>query len=506
MSEPAGLTRWSMGSGVRRALLVALLVAATSGCAYNWPQWGGGPKHAGSAGSENTLTVANVAGLHSLFTATLPGTADGAPTYWTGVQTAAGKKDLVFVTTRAGTLVALDAHTGTTAWSKSFPAVGCKINNGGTACYTTSSPAIDPTGLYVYTYGLDGKVHKVAIGTGVEVVDTHWPEVATLKGYDEKGSSALAIATAKSGRSFLYAAHAGYPGDLGDYQGHVTVIDLGDGSQRTFNSLCSNQGVHFVGAGGQPDCAEVQSGVWARVGVVYDPDTDLVYLSSGNGTYAPASHQWGDTVAAIHPDGTGNTLGDPVDAYTPTNYQQLDQSDLDLGSTAPAILPVTDTRVVQHLGLQSGKDATLRLLNLDNLSGHGGPGFTGGEVGPIVAVPQGGEVLTTPVVWTNPADKSVWVFVANDNGTSALQVTYNANGRPGLTKKWQITRAGTTPVVANGVLYIASGTRVGAYNATTGASLWSDTSLSTIHWQSPIVDNGLVYIEDGGGKLHAYTR
>lgn len=494
-----------IGTGVRRVALVAILVLVAAGCVYNWPQWGGGPKHAGSAVGESTLTVANVAGLHSLFTATLPDTADGAPAAWSGVVTAGGKKNLVFVTTRAGALVALDAHAGTIAWSKSFPAAGCKINNGGTTCYTTSSPAIDPSGLYVYTYGLDGKVHKVAIGTGTEVVDAHWPEISTLKGYDEKGSSSLAIATAKSGVSYLYMTHAGYPGDGGDYQGHVTVINLGDGSQKVFNTLCSNQAVHFV-EGAQPDCAEVQSGVWARVGVVYDPDTDRVYLSSGNGTYAPASHQWGDTVSAIHPDGTGNASGDPVDAYTPTNYQQLDQNDIDLGSTAPAILPLTDTRVVSHLGVQSGKDGSLRLLDLDNLSGHGAPGFTGGEVSAIAAVPQGGEVLTTPVVWTNPADKSTWVFVANDNGTSALQVVFNANGKPSLSKKWQIAAAGTTPVVANGVIYIAHGTRVGAYNATTGASLWSDTSLSSIHWQSPVVANGVLYIEDGGGKLHAYVH
>ena len=97
-------------------------------------------------------------------------------------------------------------------------------------------------------------------------------------------------------------------------------------------------------------------------------------LVTGNAAFSPASHHWGDTVLALNPDGSGNANGDPLDTYTPANFAQLNSLDLDLGSTAPAILPVTDTRKVQNLAVQGGKDQMLRLLNLDNLSGHGGPG------------------------------------------------------------------------------------------------------------------------------------
>ena len=60
----------------------------------------------------------------------------------------------------------------------------------------------------------------------------------TLKPYDEKGSSALTIATAADGHSYLYATQAGYPGDNGDYQGHVSTIDLASGTVRYFNIVC----------------------------------------------------------------------------------------------------------------------------------------------------------------------------------------------------------------------------------------------------------------------------
>jgi hypothetical protein len=133
-------------------------------------------------------------------------------------------------------------------------------------------------------------------------------------------------------------ANGGYPGDQGDYQGHITAINLADGSQSVFNTDCSNRAVHFVITPGIPGCSAVQSAIWARAGVVYDSDTDKIYMATGNGNFDPANHDWGDTVFALNPDGTGAN-GDPLDSYTPSNYQQLQNTDTDLGSTAPAILP-----------------------------------------------------------------------------------------------------------------------------------------------------------------------
>ena len=333
----------------------------------------------------------------------------------TGVTTGSGVRDLVFVTTRAGHIVALDAHTGVQIWVQQHGAAGCLINNNSArneTCYTTSSPAIDPNRQFVYSYGLDGKVHKYAVGTGAEVLTGGWPEATSLKVYDEKGSSALSIATAHSGATYLYVAHAGYPGDAGDYQGHITAINLADGTQQVFNALCSNLTVHFVDsrtAAGTDCYPQTQTAIWGRPGVVYDADTDKIYVATGNGTFSPTQHLWGDTAFALNPDGAGAT-GNPLDTYTPANYQQLDNADADLGSTEPVILPTPANSTVRHLAVQSGKDGLLRLLNLDNLSGQSGVGHTGGEI-QVINVPQGGEVLPTPAVWVSPCDSSTWVFV-----------------------------------------------------------------------------------------------
>jgi hypothetical protein len=470
---------------------------------YDWLQFNGDPRHSGNNTQETRISTANVATLRQGLHVTLPAVADGAPVVLSGVSTAGGVRDLVFVATTAGHILALDLHSGATVWSRQNAAGACGVNGGSTPCYTTSSPAIDPSRAYVYGYGLDGRVHKYAVGDGTEVTTGGWPELATNKPGDEKGSTPLAFATAKSGTSYLYAVNGGYIGDNGDYQGHVTAISLTDGSQHVFNAVCSDQSVHFVSAPGTPDCASVRSAVWARAAVVYDPDVDKIYFGTGNGDYAPSSHYWGDSVLALAPDGSAAT-GDPLDAYTPTTFAQLAATDSDLGSTAPALLPAPATSSVRHLALQGGKDALLRLLNLDNLSGQGGPGHTGGSIGAPFGVPQGGQTVTAPAVWVNPADGSTWTFVASGNGISALKVAVDSAGNPSLTTVWQGGNGGTSPIIANGVLFYASSGVVRALAPTTGAILWTGT-IGGLHWQSPVVANGILLVTDQNGALTSFA-
>jgi len=314
------------------ALVALIAPAASAGTSASWPQLGDDAAHSGVNTSESAIGAGNVSTLKPAFTASLPGTADGPAVYRAGVSTTTGTQDLLFTTTKDGRITASDAHSATQVWTHQNGPGNCRINNGGSACYTTSSPAIDPNGQFVYSYGLDGKVHKYAIGTGIEFTTGGWPEVTTLKPNDEKGSSALAIATAKNGSSYLYVANGGYPGDAGSYQGDVTTINLASGAQTVFNTLCSDKTTHLTN-----DCNQVQSAVWARPGITYDAATDKIYFTTGNSTF-DGTHNFGDTVLALNADGTGAN-GGPIDSYTPSNQATLDRLDQDLGSTAPAIVP-----------------------------------------------------------------------------------------------------------------------------------------------------------------------
>ena len=481
-------------------LLTAALVPLRAG-AYDWLQFNGDAAHSGNNTAETILNTGNVSQLAQKYQITLPSTADGVPVFLESVATSSGVKDLLFVTTMDGRIIALDASNGSQVWSQQYGPNGCIDSNGGT-CYTTSSPAIDPNRLYVYSYGLDGYVHKYQVADGIEITAGGWPQLTTLKGDTEKGSSALAIATS-SGTTYLYVTHGGYPGDAGDYQGHVTAINLASGAQKVFNAMCSGQTVHLTKT--SPDCSGRQTAVWSRPGVVYDSGTNRIFFGTGNSSNGgfDAVNYWSESVLAINPDGTGAS-NKPLDSYTPANFGSLDGSDTDLGSTAPAILPVPANSNVQHLAVQGGKDQQLRLLNLANLSGQGGPGHTGGAVQAAFFLPQGGNVLSQPAVWVNPADSSTWVFVGTSGGLAGFKLSIDAGGNSSLATQWHNSVGGTSPIVANGVVYYAGGGLLRAVHPITGATLWTGTSVGSTHWESPIVANGVVYVTGSSNHLTAF--
>ena len=322
-----------------------------------WNMFDGDSQHSGVNAAETTLTLGNVGGLTRLWQQALPVTADSSPVELPGVVTPSGTKYLLFVTTKAGSLLALDAATGTQVWRQ---------DTHGVSSYTTSSPALDPSNQYVYGYGLDGKAHKYAVATGAEVTSGGWPVTITLMPSVGEGSSALTV-----GNGFLYATTSGYPGDGGHYEGHVVAINLTTGATSVFNSLCAT--IHQLLDSNPNDtnyCSDVQSGIWGRGGVVIDPVTHNVFVTTGNGLYTgnTGGNDYGDSVIELSSD-----LSRVIDTYTPSNYVALRNNDQDLGSDAPALLPAQSGSNTPLMAVQGGKDTTVRLLNRQNSPGKAVP-------------------------------------------------------------------------------------------------------------------------------------
>ena len=181
--------------------LCALLLTVLPGVSANavtpspWPEFGNGPSHTGTSTGAQAITAANVSQLTQAFSANLPGVADGPPAFQPGVVTSGGTIDMLFVATKDGWIAGLDAHSGTTIWAHQYGPGSCHINNGGSICYTTSSPALDPNGaVRLRIRARRAGAQDTLLGTGVETTTGGWPEPTTTKPYDEKGSSALAAA------------------------------------------------------------------------------------------------------------------------------------------------------------------------------------------------------------------------------------------------------------------------------------------------------------------------
>lgn len=452
------------------------------GSNVDWPVFGFDSARSSVNPHETALTPQTVGGLHRLWSATLPDVADGSPVYLHGLKLADGTTaDVLYVTTRDGHLVAVNAANGRVLWS---------VQNKGVR-YTTSSPAIDPSRAYIYSYGLDGTLRKFNAVTGAEVTSGGWPIRITTMPNTEKESSPLNI-----GNGRVYVTTAGYPGDAPPYQGHVVGARLDTGAEQVFNSLCSDK-QHVLNDG---ECASNQSGIWARGGAVIEPGTSDIYVTTGNGNFNGRT-DWGDSVIKLSADGLH-----VLDSYTPTNQQSLNETDADLGSATAGILPDIPNSRTPHLLIQGGKDQKLRLINRDNMSSQDGPGHLGGELA-LLDWP-GCQLFTHPVSWKE--GDTVWVVLAGTCGMVAYQVAADSNGQVTLRKMWNNSQNMTTPVLAGGVLFVATSNAVYALSPHTGEHLWSSNnpsaggSIGGIHWESLIVVNGRVYIPDENGKLTAY--
>ena len=80
-----------------------------------------------------------------------------------------------------------------------------------------------------------------------------------------------------------------------------------------------------------------------------------------------------------------------------------------------------------------------------------------------------------------------------------------------LRLQWQTPAGGnndlvSTPTIANGVVYYADGRheQVHAFNATTGAALWTSATLAGPNFAAPVVVDGTLLQASWDGHLHAW--
>jgi outer membrane protein assembly factor BamB len=181
-----------------------------------------------------------------------------------------------------------------------------------------------------------------------------------------------------------------------------------------------------------------------------------------------------------------------LDSFTPANQDELNSTDMDLGSTAPAMLPTQTKSQTPLLAVQGGKDGILRLLDRRHLGGVGGE---------LADVSIGDGTYAQPAV-ANDAHGVTWLFVGTASAVRAFRVVTTV-GTTRLVSAWKSAVGGTSPAVANGLVFVAADGAVRALDARNGEVRWSG-AIGSIHWESPIVANGRVYVSDESGTLFAF--
>src|SRR4029453_8550899 len=103
--------------------------------------------------------------------------------------------------------------------------------------------------------------------------------------------------------------------------------------------------------------------------------------------------------------------------------------DQDMASGGMQLLPVGANAKFPHLGAVLGKDHRIKLINTADMSGHGAPGNTGGEL-QMIPTEELNMIRSFSAGWTNPADGSAWIFVAAEKGLEAFRLGATAAGAP----------------------------------------------------------------------------
>jgi outer membrane protein assembly factor BamB len=450
--------------GLLLGLSLATAAAEQSAPAQNWPMFGGNVQSTSANPQPAGISAANLSELRRR-QVELDGVVDASAIYLHGATIRGARHEAIFVTTSYGRTAAMDAMSGQLLWEYT-PASYREL--AGTRQFTNSTPVADPDGQSIYAASPDGYIEKLAVSDGRLL----WRTAITELPVREKMDSPL-----KLFRGRVIAVTAGYIGDRPPYQGHVAILDAASGKLlHVWNSLCSNREALMRPS----SCAPTRSAIWGRAGAVIDPSDGRIFIATGNGDWNGTT-DWGDALVELDSNAT-EILGN----YTPTDTEELDDEDLDLGSTSPVLLG-------GDLLAQGGKDGRIRLLSREQIAG--GTPHRGHEL-QIVATPDSTDLFTQPAVWRH--DGRTWMFAADNAGTEAWQLRL---GR--LQEQWRNGTGGTSPFEADGLLFVyAPDGGLEVYEASSGRHL-ATLACGSGHWNSSIVVDGRIILPEGDANDRA---
>ncbi|HEU4974758.1 MAG TPA: PQQ-binding-like beta-propeller repeat protein [Baekduia sp.] len=427
----------------------------------DWPMFGLTPSRPSATNASPGIGAGTLKRLQRT-RVTTPGTVDSTPIIL---------GDTAFATTTYGKTVAVDLASGKIRWTftpKEFQRVA------GSPQITNASPAADPSRRFVFTASPGGFIHKLSVADGAE--QHGWPVSITRDATHEKLTSSLNV----SGRRVI-ATTGGYIGDEPPYQGKVVTLDRRSGRViGVWNSLCANRHRVIVPS----SCSSTESAIWGRAGAVVLPGSRDLLVATSNGPFDGAT-DWGDSVLRLSPD--ARRL---LRHWTPTEQARYEAQDIDVGSTSPAFLG-------HDLVLQGGKDAKLHLIALSRMAGVTGAAGRrlGGDL-QVLPTPGGQMMFTAPAVWHHRGGTTV--FVTTGGGTTAYRVLKRR-----IKPLWANGHAGTSPIVAGGLLYVydPSGGGLRVYHAGTGR-LAATLPAGSGHWNSPVAAGGRIVLGEGNANDH----
>ncbi len=428
----------------------------------------------------------------------------------------AGGTDLLIVATESNDVYALNAATGATVWTKNLgtPTPLSKLPCGNIDPYgVTGTPVIDFASRTLFVDGVvatgQKSTHEVfALSIDTGDVMPGWPvdmSTAAKSGnttfnpapQGERGALAVVNGT-------VYIPYGGLYGDCGTYHGWVVGISIADPTKVT---------AWATAAGG--------GGAWMPGGISTD-GTNL-FIATGN-TFATTTWGGGDAVIEL-------TAAAPLamsSYFTPKNWHNLDNGDLDLGA-APVLFDLGGSTPSKLL-IAFGKDGNAYLLDRTALGSVGTA--IGGNAGACTATNttnacaslhvSSNEIITAPAVYTTTsatrvAFRAAGVGCTSGAGGDLTTLVIAPGSPPSLQHSWCATAGGGAPMVTtsdgtnDAIVWMMGAGGDGhlhAFDGDTGAPVPFADAAKNIpnmrRYNAPIAAKGTIYVPADGGPV-AFT-
>jgi hypothetical protein len=283
----------------------------------------------------------------------------------------------------------------------------------------TSTPVADPATntVFVVAFLSSPSLHYQLVALNLANGAVAWQTTLadSAQGFNPSVQNQRGALTLANGN--IYVPFGGRAGDCGSYYGWVMSFpESGSGSLTS---------VHL------PEGSDHEGGLWQPAGGSADSSGDL-YYTSGN-TCCSGTYEFGETVVKFSP-----TLS-ILDYFFPSNWQSLDASDADLGSTGPLLLPGGAV-------FQVGKAGVGYLLSQTSLGGtsHNSPLFSAQVCpGQSSDAAFGGDAFDGSYIYVPCTDGVVALSYDQANHTFAFA--------------WQATGVYGPPIVAGGEVWVDAG-------------------------------------------------
>jgi len=300
-----------------------------------------------------------------------------------------------------------------------------------------STPVLDPANqrLFVMAYLEKTSTTSTYKIYAIDINDGSVIQSAVLQDAGAAGRATF-DATAQDQRGalnlvngWIYSTYADFQADdRGTYYGWIVACNANNLNEQLFLPVSKNV---------------LGGGCWGPGGVAVDPDGYL-YAATGNGTTADTYYGGGSWTTAPGSNGdyfmavvkVAMTMSGyvpsiaVVDWYQPTNIKDLNDGDLDFGSSSPIILPDFNGFKTVALSAKPG----VYLLNRGSL-GHWGNELWSAKV-------FTGESHSAPAYWHTPGGDHYVFFVGNGTPGLACYKLAMQNMAPILQQVWQATGSG----------------------------------------------------------------